>query len=234
MGCRPSAIAGLGTRMPLRWKLGRPGSGARGRADATRTLELKPASFTAAPPPSRRRRLRSSRSRLRRSRRVRSRPGCAPLERSTRPAEFSRTRLRSPEADGVQVGQRVRTYSVNSRTQMHQAKITARDTRARWRPGRSDIATEARNDGARYLMEIVVETGPFLSVPERLDHRGRQRPHRLRHRPGGEYSPRTIHTGLEGEPHPGVGRPRGGRPGRLHRQLFRRRRQQAQVRLDSE
>jgi hypothetical protein len=109
------------------------------------------------------------------------------------------TRLRSPEADGVQVGQRVRTYSVSSRTQMHQAKIT-RVTRE---PGgavvEATIATEARNDGARYLMEIVVETGPFLSVPNvSIIEEGSGRIVYVQ-QAGGEYSPRTIHTGLEGE-----------------------------------
>jgi multidrug efflux pump subunit AcrA (membrane-fusion protein) len=99
----------------------------------------------------------------------------------------------------VQVGQRVRTYSVSSRTQMHQAKIT-RVTRE---PGgalvEATIATEARNDGARYLMEIVVETGPFLSVPNvSIIEEGSGRIVYVQ-QAGGEYSPRTIHTGLEGE-----------------------------------
>lgn len=109
------------------------------------------------------------------------------------------TTLRSPEADTVQVSQRVRTFSVGSRSQMYQAKIT-RVTRE---PGgarvEATIAAAARNDGARYLMEIVVEQGPFLSVPNvSIIEEGTGRVVYVK-QASGEYSPRAIHTGLEGE-----------------------------------
>jgi Cu(I)/Ag(I) efflux system membrane fusion protein len=82
---------------------------------------------------------------------------------------------------------------------MHQAKIT-RVTRE---PGgalvEATIAIEARNDGARYLMEIVVEKGPFLSVPNvSIIEEGSGRVVYVQ-QASGEYAPRTIHTGLEGE-----------------------------------
>ena len=109
------------------------------------------------------------------------------------------TVLRSPEAELVQVGQRVRTFSVNSRTQMVQAKIT----RVTPRPGGAEVeatlAVAAPSDGARHLMEIVTEKGPFLSVPNvSIIEEGGSRVVYMQ-LASGEYSPRTIQTGIEGE-----------------------------------
>jgi len=109
------------------------------------------------------------------------------------------TSLRSPEAELVQIGQRLRAFSVLSRTQMYQGKIT----RITPQPGgarvEATLAASARNDVARYLMEIVVERGPFLSVPNvSIIEEGGSRVVYLK-LASGEYSPRTIHTGLEGE-----------------------------------
>src|SRR5512143_2418539 len=110
-----------------------------------------------------------------------------------------RTALRSPEAELVQVGQRVRTFSVKSRTQMVQAKIT----RVTPRPGGAEVeatlAAPVATDGSRQLMEIVTEQGPFLSVPNvSIIEEGGSRVVYVQLATG-EYSPRTIHTGVEGE-----------------------------------
>ena len=110
-----------------------------------------------------------------------------------------RTVLRSPEAELVQVGQRVRTFSVRSRTQMVQAKIT----RVTPRPGGAEVeatlAVPVSTDGTRQLMEIVTEQGPFLSVPNvSVIEEGGNRVVYVQ-LASGEYSPRTIHTGIEGE-----------------------------------
>jgi hypothetical protein len=107
--------------------------------------------------------------------------------------------LRSPEAELVEVGQRVRTFSLNSRSQMIQAKVT----RVTPRPGgatvEATLATAVANNGARHLMEIVTERGPFLSVPnESIIEEGETRVVYLK-LPSGEYAPRTIHTGITGE-----------------------------------
>jgi len=107
--------------------------------------------------------------------------------------------LRSPEAELVEVGQRVRTYSVDSRTQMVQAKIT----RVTPRPGgatvEATLAAAVANDGARHLMEIVTEKGPLLSVTNEsiIDEGDRQVVYLKL--PSGEFAPRTIHTGITGE-----------------------------------
>jgi len=108
-------------------------------------------------------------------------------------------RLRSPEAELVQVGQRVRCFSVSSRSQMYQARVT----RVTPQPGgaivEATIAAAARNDGARYLMEIVVDRGSFLSVPNvSIIEENGSRVVYVKDA-SGEYMPRTIETGLEGE-----------------------------------
>ncbi len=108
------------------------------------------------------------------------------------------TFLRSPEAETVQVGQRLRTYSVASRTQMQQARVTRVTPEAGGARVEATL-TAARSTGARYLMEIVVERGPFLSVPNvSIIEEGGNRVVYVQ-RATGEYSARTIHTGLEGE-----------------------------------
>jgi Cu(I)/Ag(I) efflux system membrane fusion protein len=107
--------------------------------------------------------------------------------------------LRPSEAELVKIGQRVRTFSLNSRSQMVQAKIT----RVTPRPGgatvEATLAAAVANDGARHLMEIVTERGPFLSVPnESIIEEGQARVVYLK-LPSGEFAPRTIHTGITGE-----------------------------------
>lgn len=107
--------------------------------------------------------------------------------------------LRPSEAELVEVGQRVRTFSLKSRSQMLQAKIT----RVTPRPGgatvEATLATAVANDGARHLMEIVTEKGPFLSVPnESIIEEGDRQVAYVK-LPSGEYAPRTIQTGIKGE-----------------------------------
>ena len=108
------------------------------------------------------------------------------------------TFLRSPEAELVQVGQRLRTYSVASRTQMQQARVTRVTPEAGGARVEATL-TAARATGPRYLLEIVVERGPFLSVPNvSIIEEGGNRVVYMQ-RATGEYSARTIRTGLEGE-----------------------------------
>lgn len=107
--------------------------------------------------------------------------------------------LRSAEAELVEVGQRVRTFSLNSRSQMLQAKITRVTPRSGGATVEATLATAVANDGARHLMEIVTEKGPFLSVPNAsIIEEGGSKVVYLK-LPSGEFAPRTIHTGIEGE-----------------------------------
>jgi len=107
--------------------------------------------------------------------------------------------LRPAEAELVEVGQRVRTFSLNSRSQMLQAKITRVTPRTGGATVEATLAVAVANDGARHLMEIVTEKGPFLSVPNAsIIDEGESKVVYLK-LPSGEYAPRTIRTGIEGE-----------------------------------
>jgi hypothetical protein len=109
------------------------------------------------------------------------------------------TFLRSPEAELIEVGQRLRTYSVASRTQMQQGRVTRVTSEAGGARVEATLTAAARTTGARYLMEIVVERGPFLSVPNvSIIEEGGNRVVYVQ-RATGEYSARTIQIGLEGE-----------------------------------
>jgi len=107
--------------------------------------------------------------------------------------------LRSPEAELVQIGQRVRTFPVTFRTQMLQAKITRITPYSGGVQVEATLAAQVHDDGTRHLMEIVTERGPLLSIPnESIIEEGGSRVVYLRESTG-EYSPRTIQTGIEGE-----------------------------------
>jgi len=109
------------------------------------------------------------------------------------------TFLRSPDAEQVMVGQRVRTFSVAQRTQMYQAKITRVTPEPDGARVEATIPVAALDVGAAYLMEIVVEQGPFLSVTnESIIEEGTGKVVYVQ-QAAGEYAPRTIHTGIEGE-----------------------------------
>ena len=109
------------------------------------------------------------------------------------------TVLRSPEGGLVQEGQRLRAFSVNSRTRMHLARVT----RAAKQQGgvlvEATLAAPVPSDGSRYLMEIVVERGPYLSIPNvSIIEEGDEHIVYIQREPG-RYVPQAIKTGLQGE-----------------------------------
>ncbi|HET7133380.1 MAG TPA: hypothetical protein VFJ95_14090, partial [Gammaproteobacteria bacterium] len=105
--------------------------------------------------------------------------------------------LRPADVEHVAVGQRVRAFPVAQRTQMYQAKIS----RITPEPGgaRVEATIAARDFGSPYLMEIVVEQGPFLSVPNTSIIEEETGQVVYVQEAAGQYSPRTIHTGIQGE-----------------------------------
>lgn len=111
-------------------------------------------------------------------------------------------RLRAAEAEGIRLGQRTRSFAANARTQMHQGKVV------RLTPQGQDVLIQASlNDrghkpGVRYLMEVIVERGPYLSVPNvSIIDEGNEQIVYLEMQPSGSgvYAPRSIRTGLQGE-----------------------------------
>jgi len=107
--------------------------------------------------------------------------------------------LRGPEASLVQEGQRLRAFSVNSRTRMNLARVTRVTRRQGDVLVEASLAAQVPADGARYLMEIVTERGPYLSIPNvSIIEEGDQHIVYVQKAPG-NYVPQAIKAGLQGE-----------------------------------
>ena len=107
--------------------------------------------------------------------------------------------LSGPDAALIKVGQRVRAFPPSSKSSMYQAFVT----RVIPRPGgvtvQASLASTGRQNSAVYVMEIVVERGPFLSVPnEAIIEEGDTHIVYVQREPG-QYAPQEIHTGIQGE-----------------------------------
>lgn len=107
-----------------------------------------------------------------------------------------------PAADAaeIKVGQRVRAFSPSSKSSMYQAFVTRVSPRS---PG-GDVVVEAtlsstgRANAPLYVMEIVDEQGPFLSVPnEAIIEEGDR--HVVYVQQQDQYVPKEIETGRQGE-----------------------------------
>jgi Cu(I)/Ag(I) efflux system membrane fusion protein len=103
------------------------------------------------------------------------------------------------EAKLVTVGQRVRAFPPDAKSSMYQAKVT------RVIPQGSRVKVEAtlsgpgRENSTYYVMEIVVERGFLLSVAnEAIIEEGEKRIAYVQRQPG-QYEPREIHLGVQGE-----------------------------------
>ena len=116
--------------------------------------------------------------------------------------------LSGPEATLIKIGQRVRAFPPSSKSSMYQAYITRIVPRAggpRGSGGGGTVDVEAtltasgRLNTTYYVMEIVVERGPFLSVPnEAIIEEGDAHIVYVQQQRG-QYVPAEIHTGIQGE-----------------------------------
>ncbi len=107
--------------------------------------------------------------------------------------------LSGGEASLVKIGQRVRAFPPSSKSSMYQAYIT----RVVATPGgaaiEASLSGSGRQNAAYYVMEIVIERGPFLAIPnEAIIEEGDRRVVYLQ-RGAGQYVPQEIHTGIQGE-----------------------------------
>jgi methionine-rich copper-binding protein CopC len=109
------------------------------------------------------------------------------------------TFLRAPESDLVKIGQRFQAYTVNTRTRMHLGYITKITPQAGGATIEGTLPIQASNDIPSYLMEIVVERGPYLSIPNVsiIEENGDHVVY-IQKQPG-QYTPLVIKTGLQGE-----------------------------------
>ena len=106
--------------------------------------------------------------------------------------------LSGAEAALVKVGQPVRAFPPSAKSSMYQAYVT------KVVPHQGGVTVEAllkaqgRANTTLYVMEIVVERGPFLSVPnEAIIEEGDR--HIVYVQRDGQYAPQEIHTGIQGE-----------------------------------
>jgi hypothetical protein len=102
------------------------------------------------------------------------------------------------DASLVRVGQRVRAFPPSSKSSMYQAYVT------RVTPQTSGVAIEAtlaasgRANTTRYVMEVVIEQGPYLVVPnEAIIEEGDRRVVYVQQ--DGAYVSKEIRTGIQGE-----------------------------------
>ena len=105
-------------------------------------------------------------------------------------------------SDGAlaKVGQRVRAFPPSSKSSMYQARVTRVVPR-----GRDGATVEAalvsppRQNSVLYVMEIVVEREPLLSVPNEAIIEEGDRHIVYVQQGAGQYIPQEIHTGIQGE-----------------------------------
>jgi hypothetical protein len=106
-----------------------------------------------------------------------------------------------PGADGalVKAGQRVRAFPPSSKSSMYQAFVTRVTPRASGAAVEVSLVSSGRANTTHYVLEIVVERGPFLSVPnEAIIEEGDRHIVYVQQQPG-QFLPQEIHTGIQGE-----------------------------------
>ncbi len=107
--------------------------------------------------------------------------------------------LCSSDADLAQVGQRVRAFPPDSKSSIYQAKITHVNRADPCSIVDATLSREPYNKSPRYVMEIIVQRGAFLSIPnEAIIEEGDTQVVYVEQEPG-RYLPQEIHTGLKGE-----------------------------------
>ena len=104
-----------------------------------------------------------------------------------------------PSAALVRTGQRVRAFPPSSKSSMYQAFVTRVVPRAGGAAVDASLASTGRSDTSFYVLEIVVEQGPFLSVPnEAIIEEGDRQVVYVQQEPG-QFAAREIRTGIQGE-----------------------------------
>lgn len=103
------------------------------------------------------------------------------------------------EAALVRIGQRVRAFPLESRSSMYQARIVGVSLQDGRAVIKASLPGQAHASGSGYLMEIVVDQGPFLSIPnEAIIEEGSKQVVYVAQSTG-KYLPREVQTGIQGE-----------------------------------
>jgi Cu(I)/Ag(I) efflux system membrane fusion protein len=99
----------------------------------------------------------------------------------------------------IKVGQRVRAFPPESKSSMYQARVTRIVPQGARVMLEATLSSSGREQSTNYIMEVVVDRGEFLSVPnEAIIEEGDKHVVYLQHHPG-MYVPQEIHTGVQGE-----------------------------------
>jgi hypothetical protein len=106
--------------------------------------------------------------------------------------------ISGPDASLVKVGQRVRAFPPSSKSSMYQAYVTRVTPKPSGISVDATLAASGRANTTLYVLEIVVEQGPFLVVPnEAIIEEGDK--HIVYVQQDGEYVPKEVQTGIQGE-----------------------------------
>src|SRR5437762_1057414 len=102
------------------------------------------------------------------------------------------------DAPLVKVGQRLRAFPPSAKSSMYQAYVTRVTPQASGVAVEATLAATGRANTTLYVMEIVVEQGPYLVVPnEAIIEEGDKRVVYVQQ--AGEYVPKEVKTGTQGE-----------------------------------
>jgi hypothetical protein len=107
--------------------------------------------------------------------------------------------LSGTDATLVKVGQRARTFPVESRSSMYQARVVRVAPDAKGIRADVELAAPGWPTTKGYVVEIVTDHGELLSVPnEAIIEEGDTRVV-YRQSAGGQYEPTPVQTGVQGE-----------------------------------
>jgi len=107
--------------------------------------------------------------------------------------------LHPPENELVRVGQRVRTFTPDSKFYMLQGYVTRVIHEARRAIVEVTLAAAGPKDNMNHVMEIVAERGEYLSVPNEAIIEEEDKHFVYVEQQLGNYVPQQIDTGVQGE-----------------------------------
>ena len=107
--------------------------------------------------------------------------------------------VHGPDAGLVAPGQRVRAFPPDSKSSIYQARVSVVQTREDCVYVEATLSGPTYERAPRYVMEIVVERGMYLAIPnEAIIEEGDKQIVYMEHMPG-TYMPMEVQTGLKGE-----------------------------------
>src|SRR3954469_1955622 len=105
----------------------------------------------------------------------------------------------SPEGDLIIPGQRVRAFALQAKSSMFQARISRVTKTQGGVTVEATLSSAGFENTSNYIMEITVDRGEFLSIPnEAIIEEGTRRIVYIQKEPG-QYAPVEVQTGLQGE-----------------------------------